>query len=175
MQRDASAQVRTPTRRERPGQRGGVEDFARITSGIYADCLGSWKELYGAVPRERGLRLRQGLTLDDLANARSAVNDGVTLRAIGAPASGVVGDTHRRSLTGTVTLAVIHAFLEPEEGATACPWNRPSRRASAGGARAYACPAPGGSPDGRRRAGAHPRAAHGGHMHMAGARGRRRS
>lgn len=90
------------------------EEIARITSGIYADYLGSWKELYAAVLRERGLRLRQGLTLDDLADALSAVNDGVTLRPIGDPASGVVDDARHRSLTGTVTLAVIHAFLEPE-------------------------------------------------------------
>ena len=114
------------------------EEIARIASGIYADYLGSWKELYAAVLRERGLRLRQGLTLDDLANALSAANDGVTLRALGDPASGVVDDARRRSLTGTVTLAVIHAFLEPETNPAACPWNRRLRRVSMGGARTYA-------------------------------------
>lgn len=94
------------------------EEIARITSGIYADYLGSWKELYAAVLRERGLRLRDGLTLDDLADALSAANDGVTLRALGDPASGVVDDAHHRSLTGTLTLAVIHAFLEPRDEAS---------------------------------------------------------
>ncbi|MEU6763922.1 hypothetical protein ABZ916_15535 [Streptomyces sp. NPDC046853] len=94
------------------------EEIARITSGIYAAYLGSWKELYAAVLRERGLRLRPGLTLDDLADALSAANDGVTLRALGDPSSGVVDDARRRSLTGTITLAVIHAFLEPADEAS---------------------------------------------------------
>lgn len=94
------------------------EEIARITSGIYADYLGSWKELYAAVLRERGLRLRKGLTLDDLADALSAANDGVTLRALGDPASGVVDEARHRSLTGTLTLAVIHAFLEPRDQAS---------------------------------------------------------
>lgn len=65
--------------------------------------------------RARHLRLREGLTRDDLANALSAVNDGITLRAIGDPDSGVVDREADRSLMGLVALAVIYAFLEPEE------------------------------------------------------------
>ncbi len=96
---------------------GDVEVLQAI-SAMYEDYLGSWKKLYADVLRERGLRLRQGLTLDDLANALSAVNDGVILRAIGDPSAGVIDDDKRRSLMGSVTLAVIHAFLEPEEDAS---------------------------------------------------------
>jgi hypothetical protein len=84
---------------------------------MYEDYLGSWKKLYADVMRERGLRLRPGLTLDDLANALSAATDGITLRAIGDPGAGVLDDEKRRSLMGTVALAVIHAFLEPEDDA----------------------------------------------------------
>ncbi|MEU6218542.1 hypothetical protein ABZ845_13635 [Streptomyces sp. NPDC047022] len=96
----------------------GDEETARITAGIYTGYLGSWKELYAAVLTERGLRLRPGLTLDDLANALSAATDGVTLRAIGDPASGVLDDAQRRSLMGTVALAVVHSFLEPQDEAS---------------------------------------------------------
>lgn len=96
----------------------GDEEIARITAGVYTDYLGSWKELYAAVLTERGLRLRPGLTLDDLANALSAATDGVTLRAIGDPASGVLDDARRHSLMGTLTLAVVHSLLEPEDEAS---------------------------------------------------------
>ncbi|MFJ6569053.1 hypothetical protein ACIQNU_16660 [Streptomyces sp. NPDC091292] len=96
----------------------GDEEITRAVSEMYEDYLGSWKELYAAVLRERGLRLRPGLTLDDLANALSATTDGMTLRAIGDPDAGVVDHDNRRSLMGTVALAVIHAFLEPDDDAS---------------------------------------------------------
>lgn len=96
----------------------GDDEVAQIISHVYEDCLGSWKQLYTAVMRERHLRLRKGLTLDDLANSLSAAADGVTLRAIGDPRAGVVDHESRRSLMGTVALAVIHAFLEPDDDAS---------------------------------------------------------
>ncbi|MET9514521.1 hypothetical protein [Streptomyces sp. NPDC002994] len=96
----------------------GDEEVTQAISAMYADYLGSWKELYAAVMKQRGLRLRPGLTLDDLANALSAATDGMILRAIGDPGAGVVDHDNRRSLMGTVALAVIHAFLEPDEDAS---------------------------------------------------------
>ncbi|MFI1394665.1 hypothetical protein [Streptomyces sp. NPDC020681] len=96
----------------------GDDEVTRIISTVYEDYLGSWKKLYSAVIRERGLRLRKGLTLDDLANALSTATDGMTLRAIGDPAAGVVDHDNKRSLMGTVALAVIHSFLEPDDDAS---------------------------------------------------------
>ncbi|MDJ0460206.1 hypothetical protein [Streptomyces sp. H27-C3] len=96
----------------------GDEEVTTAISAMYEDYLGSWKELYAAVMRERGLRLRPGLSLDDLANALSVATDGTILRAIGDPGAGVVDHDNRRSLMGTVALAVIHAFLEPDEDAS---------------------------------------------------------
>jgi hypothetical protein len=96
----------------------GDEEVARAISATYEDYLGSWKELYAAVMRERGLRLRPGLSLDDLANALSTTTDGMILRAIGDPGAGVIDEDNARSLMGTVALAVIYAFLEPDEDAT---------------------------------------------------------
>ncbi|SEG89638.1 hypothetical protein SAMN05216223_120150 [Actinacidiphila yanglinensis] len=95
----------------------GDEEVTRIISAVYEDYLGSWKKLYDTVLRERHLRLRRGLTLDDLANALSAASDGMTLRAIGDPAAAVVDHDARSSLMGTVALAVILAFLEPDDDA----------------------------------------------------------
>ncbi|UWE07711.1 hypothetical protein [Actinacidiphila bryophytorum] len=96
----------------------GDEEVTRIISTVYEDYLGSWKKLYETVLRERHLQLRRGLTLDDLANALSAATDGMTLRAIGDPAAGVVDHANRSSLMGTVALAVIHAFVEPDDDAS---------------------------------------------------------
>ncbi|MEU8825078.1 hypothetical protein [Streptomyces sp. NPDC048636] len=96
----------------------GDEEVTRIISTVYEDYLGSWKKLYTVVMRERRLRLRKGLTLDDLANALSAAADGMTLRAIGDPGAGVVDHDNRRSVMGTVALAVIHSFLEPDDDAS---------------------------------------------------------
>lgn len=96
----------------------GDEVVARAISSMYREYLGSWKGLYEAVMRERQLRLRPGLSLDDLANALSAANDGMILRAIGDPGSGVVDESRRRSLMGSVALALIYAFLEPAEKAS---------------------------------------------------------
>lgn len=96
----------------------GDEEVTRIISTVYEDYLGSWKRLYETVLRERHLQLRRGLTLDDLANALSAATDGMTLRAIGDPAAGVIDHDNRSSLMGTVALAVIHAFLEPDDDAS---------------------------------------------------------
>jgi hypothetical protein len=96
----------------------GDEEVKQAISAMYADYLGSWKQLYADVLRQRGLRLRPGLTLDDLANALSTATDGMILRAIGDPGSGVVDYGKQRSLMGTVALAIVHAFLEPEEEAS---------------------------------------------------------
>ncbi|MEO3751140.1 hypothetical protein [Streptomyces sp. B6B3] len=96
----------------------GDDDVRAAISGMYEHYLGYWKEVYAAVMRQRGLRLRAGLTLDDLANALSATTDGLTLRAIGDPGAGVVDHENHRSLMGTVALAIIHAFLEPDDDAS---------------------------------------------------------
>ncbi|QPP08884.1 hypothetical protein G4Z16_23510 [Streptomyces bathyalis] len=92
----------------------GDVEVKRAISSMYEEYLGTWKELYADVLRERGLRLRPGLTLDDLANALSAATDGMILRAIGDPEADVVDHDGRRSLFGTVALAIVHSFLEPE-------------------------------------------------------------
>ncbi|WP_314175174.1 hypothetical protein [Streptomyces winkii] len=96
----------------------GDQEVKQAISAMYEDYLGSWKKLYSDVLRQRGLRLRPGLTLDDLANALSTATDGVILRAIGDPGSGVVDYGKQRSIMGTVALAIVHAFLEPEDEAS---------------------------------------------------------
>lgn len=90
----------------------GDTDVAEAISAAYRDYLGSWKGLYEDVMQARGLRLRAGLTLDDLANALSAATDGIILRAIGDPSVSVVDHEQQRSIMGAVALAIINSFLE---------------------------------------------------------------
>lgn len=90
----------------------GDPDVAEAISAAYRDYLGSWRGLYEDVMRARGLRLRAGLTLDDLANALSVATDGTILRAIGDPAVSVLDHERQRSLMGTITLAILNSFLE---------------------------------------------------------------
>ncbi|OKI93768.1 hypothetical protein AMK10_15400 [Streptomyces sp. CB02058] len=93
----------------------GDDTVQRALTETYRGYLSSWKQVYAEVLRARGLRLRAGLGLDDLANALSAATDGMILRSIGDPHAGVVDPERERSLMGTVALAVIHGFLEPSE------------------------------------------------------------
>ncbi|MFJ8751682.1 TetR family transcriptional regulator C-terminal domain-containing protein [Streptomyces sp. NPDC102441] len=93
----------------------GDDAVQRALTETYQGYHSSWKQVYAEVLQARGLRLRAGLGLDDLANALSAATDGMVLRSIGDPRAGVVDQERERSLMGTVALAVIHGFLEPAE------------------------------------------------------------
>uniref|UniRef100_A0AAU3GNI7 TetR family transcriptional regulator C-terminal domain-containing protein n=1 Tax=Streptomyces sp. NBC_01401 TaxID=2903854 RepID=A0AAU3GNI7_9ACTN len=93
----------------------GDDTVQRALTETYRGYLSSWKHVYAEVLQARGLRLRAGLDLDDLANALSAATDGVILRSIGDPQARVVDQERESSLMGTVALAVIHGFLEPAE------------------------------------------------------------
>jgi hypothetical protein len=95
----------------------GDPDVAEAISGAYRDYLGSWRGLYEDVMRARGLRLRPGLTMDDLANALSAATDGTILRAVGDPAVSVLDHERQRSLMGTVALAILNSFLQRADDA----------------------------------------------------------
>jgi hypothetical protein len=79
----------------------------------YAGFLGPWKELYSALLPARGLQLRPGITVDDIANLLAAVVDGLALRSIGDSSSSLVDHDRKRTLLGTAALAIIHSALEP--------------------------------------------------------------
>lgn len=79
----------------------------------YEGLLAPWREVYTAFVKARGLRLRPGITIDDLANVLSALVDGVILRTLGDPSSALIDHDRKRTLLGTTTLALIYSFLEP--------------------------------------------------------------
>lgn len=93
----------------------GDPDITAAISRAYGDYFRSWQGLYREVMSARHLRLRPGLTLSDLTNALSAATDGVILRTIGDPQADMLDHARRKSLMGLIALAIIYAFLEPED------------------------------------------------------------
>jgi hypothetical protein len=83
----------------------------------YRGYLEPWKEVYSAFLQTRGMRLRPGITVDDIANLFAAIVDGIVLREIGDPSSSLVDHTRHRTLLGTAVLAVIHSCMERTEDA----------------------------------------------------------
>jgi hypothetical protein len=79
----------------------------------YEEFLALWKVVYAAFIEARGLRLRPGITIDDLANVLSALADGLTLRTIGNPSAALVDHDRRRTVLGTAALGLFYSFLEP--------------------------------------------------------------
>lgn len=66
----------------------------------YRGGLEPWKQLYAEFLKSRGLQLRPGLTVDDLASLLSAMAEGVLTRAMGDPASNVIDHSKQRSTAG---------------------------------------------------------------------------
>ncbi|MEU8125475.1 hypothetical protein AB0C21_42760 [Spirillospora sp. NPDC049024] len=90
----------------------GDEVIAKAMTENYQELLGQWREVFAEILTARGLRLRLGVALDDLVGIVAAVAEGVALRALADPHSGVVDHSRRRSLLGTASLALIRGCVE---------------------------------------------------------------
>ena len=56
---------------------GGDAVTGEAIADSYTGFLGPWKEVYAAFLQARGLQLRPGITLDDVANLLAAIVDGL--------------------------------------------------------------------------------------------------
>ena len=74
-----------------------------------------WRQAYAEFLEARGLRLRAGMTLDQLTSILTAVVEGARLRAISDPAAEILDHIEHRSLLGTAALAILNGCLEPVE------------------------------------------------------------
>jgi hypothetical protein len=72
-----------------------------------------WRQAYAEMLQARGLRLRAGITLDQLTSILTSVVEGSMLRAISDPAAEVLDHIEHRSLLGTAALAILNGCLEP--------------------------------------------------------------
>jgi len=93
----------------------GDPTIAKAVTKSYSDYLAPWKEVYSAFMQARGLQLRPGISVEDIANLLAALVDGIALRTMGDPSSGLIDRDRRRTLLGTAALAVVHSFMEPAE------------------------------------------------------------
>jgi hypothetical protein len=66
-----------------------------------------WKECYETFLTARGLQLRPGITLDDCVTLLTAVSEGLAMRSLVSPQSGLIDHDRRRCLLGTAVLAII--------------------------------------------------------------------
>jgi hypothetical protein len=79
----------------------------------YDGALEPWKKIYESTFAVRGLQLRKGITIDQLANMLAAVTEGFAVRHLGDPAAGILGDTEAGNLLGMAVLALVYGYLEP--------------------------------------------------------------
>lgn len=93
----------------------GDPTVAEAVADSYRSYLEPWKEVYSTFMQARNLRLRPGVSIDDIANLLAAVVDGVALRSIGNPSTDLVDPERQRSLLGTAALAVVYSFMERVE------------------------------------------------------------
>jgi len=91
------------------------EAIQRAISERYSETIGLWKELYASFLDVRGLRLREGITLDECADLLTAVAEGLALRQLADPNAKFFDHERRSSLLGKATLAVIKGCLESAE------------------------------------------------------------
>ncbi|MEV5703649.1 hypothetical protein [Actinoallomurus sp. NPDC052274] len=90
----------------------GDEVIQNAMAENYQELLAQWKEVFAETLSARGLRLRGGVTLDDLVSIMAAVTEGIAFRALADPHSGVIDHARQRSLLGTASLALIRGCVE---------------------------------------------------------------
>ncbi len=96
----------------------GAEGDPTIAAAVeksYNEYLAPWKEVYEAFLQARGMRLRPGVTIDDIANLLAALVDGIALRSFGNPTTDLIDRDRRRTLLGTAALALVYSFMERVE------------------------------------------------------------
>jgi hypothetical protein len=96
----------------------GDKTISEAVIQSYQDFLEPWKEVYAAFIEARGLQLRPGITIDDIARLLAALVDGLELRMIGNPSAELVDHDRRRTVLGTAALAMVYSFLEPAKEAS---------------------------------------------------------
>ena len=79
-------------------------------------ALQPWKDVYQAMLDERGLKLRPGIDVDELANMMAALEAGFVMRGIGIPESVKIDRENQRSSFGTAALALLLGVVERNYG-----------------------------------------------------------
>jgi len=86
-------------------------------AAVYDDVTGIWERLLTSVLSARGLSLRPGVTVRDLAVLLTAVNEGLAFRVASVPDHAVLDESARRGLLGTAALALFTGSVDTGDGA----------------------------------------------------------
>ena len=78
----------------------------------YQRAHSEWKQVYEEFISARGLRLRTGITLDQVTAILTSITEGALIRGIADPTAEVRDPIERRSLLGTAALAMLNGCLE---------------------------------------------------------------
>ncbi|HEV2374504.1 MAG TPA: hypothetical protein VGS19_20375 [Streptosporangiaceae bacterium] len=92
----------------------GDKTLSEAIGHSYDVLMAPWKEVYAAFSEARGLKLRPGITVDDIANILAALVDGLELRTISNPSAALIDHDRKRTVLGTAALALAYSFFQPD-------------------------------------------------------------
>jgi hypothetical protein len=81
----------------------------------YAGALDPWVKIYESTIASRGFRLRDGITIEQLANILAAITEGFAIRHLGDPGANVLGDEPADNLVGKAVLGILNSYLVPAD------------------------------------------------------------
>jgi hypothetical protein len=79
----------------------------------YQGALEPWKKIYESTFAVRGLRLRKGITFEQLADMLAALTEGFAVRQLGDPGADIMGDSETGNLLGMAVFGLVYAYGEP--------------------------------------------------------------
>ena len=85
---------------------------------MYETVTAAWVAVYRTALEERRLKLRPGVTIEDLTHILSALAEGLALRMLSDPETRVVDREAETSLLGTAGVALFCACIDPGDGLT---------------------------------------------------------
>ena len=88
-----------------------------VLEGVYAYLCDGWSELYRRLLARFGLRLREGVTLDEMTGMLIALAEGLGLRVFALGDDGLVDHETHESLLARAALTILRACTEPDPDA----------------------------------------------------------
>jgi hypothetical protein len=92
------------------------EQLREATTSVYRDVTERWAAMCEAVVSARGLRLRPGVTYEDLTILLTALAEGLAMRAAGDHDTPVLDDANRQSILGVAAMALIAGSVDDGDG-----------------------------------------------------------
>jgi hypothetical protein len=95
----------------------GRDEIARTTlREMYRVGTSAWQEAYEKAAAARGLRMRPGVTIEDLNYIVTAVSEGIQIRLMVEEDGRAIDHERRTSLLGVAALALLAACVDPGDG-----------------------------------------------------------